>query len=173
MEDYYSSYKTGDPFLGEFVSFSLENRKKFGITEEKAFWPLDQLYNLLKRSTGGFIIAIGQHACLGISVQQLTKQGWFKVTYRDPFYPDFKNIEVNSRTLETEEGKRIKIQWFGEFKFLETSGESPGFTSFSKFKYKLNLPKEHVKLIQTNGFLCGDISAYLSSKSNISFIVQH
>ena len=171
VDDYYDIY-SGDPFLEEFVVFSKENRNKFGVTKDQEFWPLEQLYNLLKKSTGGFIIDIGQHACLGVSVQRSAKEGWYEVTYRDPFHPDLKILEVNSRTLETNEGKRIKIQWFGKFQFLESSGEQPGFKTLSKFKYKLILPKEHSKLIQQNGFLCGDISAFLSSKSNISFSVK-
>ena len=172
-ENYYQSYlQEKDPFLDEFVTFSKENRKKFGVTKEKEYWPLEQLYNLLKHSKGGFILDLGQHACLGVSVKKMDKGGWFEVTYRDPFYPEFKKLEINSRTLETNTETRVKIQWFGEFKFLESSGEQPGFTSLSRFNYKLNLPKDHKKLIQMNSFLCGDISAFLSSKSNISFVYK-
>ena len=170
-ENYYQSYeKEQDSFLDEFIEYSKTNRQKYSVTKEREFWPLEQLYNLLKRCKGGFILDLGQHACLGVTVTKLDKEGWFEVIYRDPFYPDFKKLEVNSRTLETIEGKRVKIQWFGFFQFLETSGEQPGFTSLSKFKYKLNLPKDHTKLIQKDTFLCGDISAFLASKSNISFI---
>ncbi len=173
MEEVYANYLgSKDKFLTDFVAFSKEKRNQFGVTNEKEYWPLEQLYNLLKRSKGGFILDIGQHACLGIAVKKTEPEGWFEVTYRDPFYEDLKTIQVNSRTLETKEGTRMKIQWFGVFQFLESSGEQPGFTTLSKFKYKLKLPKEHKKLIQTNTFLCGDISAYLASKSNISFINQ-
>ena len=171
-EDYEEYLQSNDTFLEEFVTFSIENRKKFGVTQKHEFWPLEQLYNLLKRSKGGFILDLGQHACLGIRVNKLNDDGMFEVTYRDPFYKDLKKIEVNARTLETNLNKRIKIQWFGVFQFLESSGEQPGFTTLSKFKYKLNLPREHKKLIQQNTFLCGDISAYLASKSNISFVNQ-
>lgn len=168
--NYYQSYeKENDTFLEEFVAFSKENRVRFNVIGEKEFWPLEQLYNLLKRSKGGFIIDTGQHACLGVRVEKINDEGMFEVTYRDPYYPEFKKMVVNSRTLETSEGKRIKIQWFGYFHFLESSGEQPGFTSLSRFKYKLNLPKKHKKLIQHDTFLCGDISAFLASKSNISF----
>lgn len=169
-ENYYQSYeKEQDPFLDEFIAYSKVNRKKYGVIKDKEFWPLEQLYNLLKRCKGGFIFDIGQHACLGVTVTKLDKEGWFEVTYRDPFYPDFKKTDVDSRTLETTDGLRVKIQWFGYFHFLESSGEQPGFTSLSRFNYKLNLPKNHIKLIQHNTFLCGDISAFLASKSNISF----
>jgi hypothetical protein len=170
MEDAdYDNYPN-DKFIEEFISFSKENRKKFGVVKEKEYWPLEQLYNLLKRSRGGFILDIGQHACLGITVSKL-EDGWFEVSYRDPFFETFKKIMINSRTLETNEQKKIKIQWFGGFTFLESTGEQPGFSSLSNFKYKLNLPKDHVKLIQKNTFHCGDISAFLATKSNISFTV--
>ena len=174
MEEAYESYiNSKDKFLTEFVEFSKEKRKPFGVTKDKEYWPLEQLYNLLKRSKGGFILDIGQHACLGITVKKIDPDGWFEVTYRDPFYKDFKTIEINSRTLATKDDKKVKIQWFGVFQFLETSGEQPGFTTLSKFKYKLDLPKQHKKLIQKNTFLCGDISAYLATKSNISFVKQN
>lgn len=173
MEEEYADYlDSKDDFLTEFVTFSKEKRKQFGIKKEQEYWPLEQLYNLLKRSKGGFILDLGQHACLGVTVKKTEPEGWFEVTYRDPFYEDFKTMQINSRTLETDKGSKVKIQWFGFFQFLESSGEQPGFTTLSKFKYKLNLPKEHKKLIQKNSFLCGDISAYLATKSNISFVNQ-
>ena len=169
-EDYYAIYLAdNEEFLNNFVTFSKENRKEFGVTGSKEFWPLEQLYNLLKRSKGGFILDVGKHACLGVEVKKLNEEGWFEVKYRDPFFKDLKKVEINARALTTREGKRVKIQWFGVFQFLESSGEQPGFTTLSKFKYKLRLPKEHKKLVQQDTFLCGDISAYLATKSNISF----
>ena len=173
MEEVYADYLgSEDKFLTDFVMFSKAKRKQFGVLKDKEYWPLEQLYNLLKRSKGGFILDIGQHACLGVTVKIIEPEGWFEVTYRDPFYADFKTMKVNSRTLETNEGYKVKVQWFGFFQFLESSGEQPGFTSLARFHYNLKLPKEHKKLIQKNSFLCGDISAYLASKSNISFVNQ-
>lgn len=166
MEDAYTVYSDSkEKFLTDFVLFSKEKRKAFGVTKERQYWPLEQLYNLLKHSKGGFILDIGQHACLGIAVRKIEPEGWFEVTYRDPFYAELQTLKVNSRTLDTPDGSRIKIQWFGVFQFLESSGEQPGFTTLSKFKYKLKLPEEQTKLIQQDTFLCGDISAYLAYKS--------
>ena len=63
MDDAYNSYQIGDPFLEDFVRFSQESRKKFGISGVSEFWPMDQLYNLLKDTEeGGFLLNIGQHA---------------------------------------------------------------------------------------------------------------
>ncbi len=170
-EDYYAVYLAeNDEFLNNFVTFSKENRNRFGVTGQKELWPLEQLYNLLKRYKGGFILDVGQHACLGMEVKKLPEDGWYEVKYRDPFFKDSKTLDVNVHSLTTRKEKRVKIQWFGVFQFLESSGEQPGFTTLSKFKYKLRLPKEQNKLIQQDMFLCGDISAYLASKSNISFV---
>ncbi|MHA2362899.1 MAG: hypothetical protein ACXAC7_03010 [Candidatus Hodarchaeales archaeon] len=172
MEDDYIAYKTGDPFLEEFVDFSQSSRKKFSVTEEKEFWPLPKIYSLLKNQLGGFILDVGQHACLGINVKDVS-DGWFEVTYRDPFNPKLKLLKINSRTLKTKDGNQVKIQWFGQFKFLKTNlGYQPGFSSLAKIKYKLNLPVNHKMLIQKNSFLCGDISAFLASKSNIIYSIK-
>lgn len=172
-EPYYEHYLTGDPFLEEFVAFSKKNRERYDVTGEREFWPLAKLYEVLKHTRGGFILDLGEHACLGIKVEpDPANPGHYTVTYRDPFSPDPKTIHVNARTLQTSDGRRVKIQWFGKFQFLTTLDLSPGFSTLAKFSYKLQLPKEQEKLVQQNNFFCGDISAFLASKSNIVFSVR-
>ena len=169
MDDIYKSYQTGDQFLADFVLFSQESRQKFGITNGSEFWPMDQLYNLLKdREEGGFLLNLGQHAMLGIRVQMKGKSSC-EVMYRDPYDPALKTLQIDVRTLKTGNEQLLKIQWFGKFRYLESIGLLPGFTILSKHNYVLKLPEEHIKLIQKHNFLCGDISAFLAIKSKATY----
>jgi hypothetical protein len=162
-----SSTEVEKKLLNEFEEFSQMSRKRFKVSED-VFWELEKLYIVLQDHQGGFLIDIGKHTCLGLQVED-NGNGNYLVTYRDPFYPDFKQIKINSRILQTDSEKKIKIQWFGKFEAFKEKKVYPSFSKLTTFRYRLCLPAGQEKLLQRTSYQCGDISAFLADRSKVIF----
>lgn len=165
-------YDTSDEFIKGFVQFSEKYRTAQNVSLEEEFWPLEKLYLVLEDSKGGFILDTGNHACLGLQVLPVRdKEGWYTVKYRDPFKTEPQKLQLDARKLITDDARKVKIQWFGKFDFLKEFNLNPGFSKLVEFRYEMILPKEHKKLVQKDGYRCGDISAYLAKHSRPRYII--
>ena len=150
----------------KFNKFAQKNRKKHAVKPNE-LWPINKLYDLLEKEQGGFILIFNIHSCLGIKVVKKDDQV-YDIYYRDPFYPDIKKIEFIIETKETKPDNPLKFQWFGKFSLFEEKNINPSLQNCAKYKYELHLPEQHINIIQSNTYHCGDICAYLAKNCNVT-----
>lgn len=153
--------------LSNFKKFAEINRKKEKV-DEKELWPIDKLYKLLENEDGGFLLIFDIHSTLGIEVKQLDAIK-FEIKYRDPFNPELKSFIINTENGESIPKRQFKIQWFGKFNFFHKNEINRSLLNLAKYQYILDLPPSQETIIQTDTYHCGDICAYLATKSKVKF----
>ena len=164
---YYEKYDTNQIFIKNFIEFSKFYRKDYNVSPP-SFWPLEKLYLILGNMDSGFFIERNQITCLGLQIE-VYNDVIYRITYRDPFYPQPKHFFMNILRLVDENSKFVRVQWFGNFNTLHKYNYNPSFSKFAEYGFKYELPKDQEVLLSKDPFLCGDICSYLAFHGKANF----
>jgi hypothetical protein len=150
-----------------FQEYSKRIRDKFnmGKTDD---WIIEQLYMTLDDHQGGFLLKFDDRIYLGIKVLKKDFPN-FNIFYKDTENPELKEITINVRKLVTEDGKKVKIQWFGKFHDLKVINSLPSFTILTKYNYELVLPQEFLTKVLSKKYLIGDYCTYFAWNSKVEY----
>ncbi|MHA1991489.1 MAG: hypothetical protein ACW981_13690 [Candidatus Hodarchaeales archaeon] len=150
-----------------FQEYSVRIRNKFNMKLDD-FWVIEQLYMILDNHPGGFLLKFDDKIYLGIKVM---KKDFFiyNILYKDVASPGLKEITINVRKLMTEDGRIVKVQWFGLFHDLKVINSLPSFTILNKYNYELILSQEYLTKVISETHLTGDYYAYFAQNSKINY----